>query len=82
MNLEFPAMLYKRGTALEWDGELFDYVVVNDAEEAEIALSDGWVPHKPADPLDHDGDGKAGGSPSGENSTVRRGKRKAAENGL
>ena len=56
-------MLYKPGTMLEWDGEFFDYVIVDDAEEAEIAVADGWSYEKPkADPLDHDGDGKKGGS--------------------
>lgn len=60
--MEFPAMLYKRGSAFEWDGELFDYVIVNDAEEAEIAAADGWTVGKPGDPLDLDGDGKPGGS--------------------
>lgn len=29
--------------------------------------------------LDHDGDGEAGGSPAGEQSTRRRGRRKSAE---
>lgn len=63
MALEFPLMLYKPGTMLEWDGELFDYVIVNDQEEADVALADGWSVEKPkADPLDHDGDGKKGGS--------------------
>ena len=60
--MQFPAMLYKAyGSMLEWDGEMFDYVIVNDEEEAEIALADGWSVGKP-DPLDHDGDGKKGGS--------------------
>ena len=59
--MQFPAMLYKPGSMFEWDGEMFDYVIVNDEEEAEIALSDGWSVGKP-DPLDHDGDGKKGGS--------------------
>ena len=41
-----------------------------------------WVyPFNPAvhvrfDPFDHDGDGKPGGSPKGEKSTVARGRRK------
>jgi hypothetical protein len=46
--MEYPAMLYKSGDMFEWDGERFDYVIVNDQEEADIALADGWVPHKPA----------------------------------
>lgn len=40
-------MLYKPGTMFEWDHEWFDYVIVADQEEADIALADGWVPHKP-----------------------------------
>lgn len=44
---EFPAMLYKRGGALEWDGEKFDTLIVEDAEELEIAQSDGWYVGKP-----------------------------------
>jgi len=60
--MQFPAMLYKLGSMFEWDGEMFDYVIVNDEEEAEIAISDGWSVGKPSDPLDHDGDGKKVGS--------------------
>lgn len=45
--MEFPLMLYKPGTMFEWDGEWFDYVIVADQDEADIALADGWVPHKP-----------------------------------
>lgn len=45
--MEFPALLYKPGTMFEWDGEFFDYVEVNDEDEADIALADGWVAHKP-----------------------------------
>lgn len=45
--MEFPASLYKRGSTFLWDGELFDSVNVADEEELEIALADGWVPHKP-----------------------------------
>lgn len=47
--MEYPASLYKRGSTFLWDGEMFDYVIVHDAEELEIALADGWVPHKPED---------------------------------
>lgn len=48
MNLPgFPAMLFKPGSMFEWDGEMFDYLVVDDEEEAEIALADGWVVGKP-----------------------------------
>lgn len=41
-------MAYKPGSMFEWDGEMFDYLIVNDEEEAEIALADGWVFHKPS----------------------------------
>lgn len=44
---EFPAMVYKRGTELEWDGEKFDTLIVEDAEELEIAQADGWHIGKP-----------------------------------
>jgi hypothetical protein len=60
--MEFPAMLYRRGSMFEWDGEMFDYLIVNDAEEVAEALDDGWCQGKPpADPLDHDGNGRKGG---------------------
>ena len=49
MTMEYPAMGYKRGSMFEWDGEQFDYLIVADEEEAEIALADGWVFHKPTD---------------------------------
>lgn len=68
---EFPAMLYKPGSTFLWDGEMFDYVIVADEEELAIAQADGWSLGKP-DPLDHDGDGKRGGS-------LPRRKRKVAE---
>lgn len=45
--MEFPLMLYKPGSMFRWDGEDFDYVIVNDQDEADIALADGWVAHKP-----------------------------------
>lgn len=47
--MEYPATLYKRGSAFLWDGEMFDFVNVHDDEELEIALADGWVPHKPTE---------------------------------
>ena len=47
MRVDYPAMLYKFGTMLEWDGERFDYVIVTDQEEADIAVADGWSFTKP-----------------------------------
>lgn len=43
--MEFPGMLYKptdEGSGLLWDGQWFETLVVADADELEIALSDGW----------------------------------------
>ena len=41
--MDFPLMLYRPdGSMLEWDGALWDTVIVNDEEEAEIALADGY----------------------------------------
>lgn len=57
---QFPKMLYKDGEALDWNGSLVDTLIVSDAAEEEIALADGWRLGR--DPLDHDGDGKKGGS--------------------
>jgi hypothetical protein len=52
---------------IKFDTGAFETLTVADAQEAEIAALDGWIeadealtvrPH----PLDHDGDGKLGGS--------------------
>lgn len=40
-------MAYRPGTMFQWDGEMFDYLIVSDDDEAEIAQADGWVFHKP-----------------------------------
>lgn len=40
--MEFPFMLYKPGSMIEWDGEGFDYLVVDDVDELEAAKADGW----------------------------------------
>lgn len=41
--MDFPAMLYKPdGSMLEWDGAFWDFVIVADEEEAEIAHADGF----------------------------------------
>ena len=67
MGSGYPKMLYRDGSEFRWDGRPTDSVVVQDAEEAEIALLDGWklpadylAPRLPQ--LDHDGDGRPGGS--------------------
>lgn len=59
---EYPKALYQDGGVdLIW-GEPIRTVVVHDADEEEIMRLDGWRAHPIADPLDHDGDGKKGGS--------------------
>lgn len=62
--MDFPLMLYRPGSEIEWAGGKFDTLIVGDAEECEIAQSDGWLLAADAsrDPLDHDGDGKKGGA--------------------
>lgn len=49
--MEFPLMVYRHGSMMEWDGEMFDYLVIEpgaDAEdEAKAALKDGWSVGKP-----------------------------------
>jgi hypothetical protein len=41
-------MLYKSdGSMLEWDGEMFDYLIVENEDEAKAALKDGWSVGKP-----------------------------------
>jgi len=45
--MQFPLMLYKFGSMFIWDGEGFDYVIVADADELEIAQADGWSIDKP-----------------------------------
>lgn len=45
--MEFPYMVFKVGTAFEWDGEHFDYLVVADEDEFKAAIKDGWSAEKP-----------------------------------
>lgn len=59
---EYPKALYQDGgDDLIW-GNALRTAIVHDADEEEIMRLDGWRVHPIADPLDHDGDGKAGGS--------------------
>lgn len=60
MTDEYPKMLYRDGTAFEWDGRALDTLIVDDAAGEAAALADGW--RVTGNPLDHDGDGKPGGS--------------------
>jgi hypothetical protein len=49
---EYPLMLYKAGGSMfEWDGEMFDHLVIEPGDNAEAetsaALKDGWSVGKP-----------------------------------
>lgn len=44
---DYPLMLYRDGSMLEWDGETYDYLIVNDADEAKAAKADGYSVAKP-----------------------------------
>lgn len=47
-DIEYPAMLYKAdGSMFEWDGEMFDCLIVEDADAAKAALKNGWSIGKP-----------------------------------
>lgn len=85
---EHPKMLYRDGSAFEWEGRSLECVIVCDhAGEAE-ARKVGWRDAlellgtvKGPDPLDHDSDGSRGGSLKGEASTAAKGaaKKRAAK---
>jgi hypothetical protein len=66
--------------------------MIHPTHGAKVAISEheaiqdemfGWSRYEPepapSHPLDHDGDGRPGGSPAGENATRRRGRRRAAQ---
>lgn len=59
-------------------------VAISEHEAAQDEMY-GWERFDPDEarsaphPLDHDGDGRPGGSPTGENSTRRRGRRRAEQ---
>lgn len=60
----YPRMLYRPGPSLRvWDAHDVDTCIVKDEDEHLAALEAGWgdTP-EPRHPLDHDGDGKPGGS--------------------
>lgn len=82
---QYPRMLYRPGTALQWGGMDLDTRVVTDDAECTAAMSRGWTEIdellRPRDPLDHDGDGHRGGSMAGYQSTRAKGARRKRENG-
>jgi hypothetical protein len=58
MSKDFPRMVFRDGSALPEHG--IDWLIVADEAEQRAALADGW--RLGLHPLDHDGDGKPGGS--------------------
>lgn len=61
----YPRMLYRPGTSLRvWNAHDVDTLIVHDEHEQKSALANGWHmnPAGKRDPLDHDGDGRKGGS--------------------
>lgn len=54
-------MVYRPGNALRWEGHSVDWRIVEDADEEEAAIAEGW--QLSPDALDHDGDGRKGGAP-------------------
>ena len=60
---DLPRMIYRDGSAVEIWGRKVDTRIVSDADELGEALASGWrLRPDPVDPLDHDGDGRRGGS--------------------
>lgn len=63
----YPRSMYRLADGgFEYEGRHFAILEVESETEETAAKKDGWVNHpddcKTADPFDHDGDGKPGGS--------------------
>lgn len=43
MSDQFPKMLYREGTEMEWHGLSLDTLVVADADELAAAKKEGWL---------------------------------------
>jgi hypothetical protein len=43
MTNEFPKMLFKMGSAFEWEGRKLDSLLVHDAGQEAAAFDDGWL---------------------------------------
>lgn len=61
---EYPRMLYRPGSAVRvWNAHDVDTMIADNEDDHLQALEDGWAESpEPRDPLDHDGDGRKGGS--------------------
>lgn len=40
---DYPLMLYREGSSFVWDGRQVDSLIVNDEDEEDAALAEGWV---------------------------------------
>lgn len=81
---DYPRSLYRQrddvGPDFEFDGVRCEMLTVESEEEEAAARKDGWR-NSPAEagklakaePLDHDGDGRKGGSKAGASSTAAKG---------
>jgi hypothetical protein len=55
-------MIYREGGSEEIWGRLLSTRIVHDAEEEARAVAAGWLLRPDQHPLDHDGNGRKGGS--------------------
>lgn len=64
MTERYPIMLYRAGSQYRvWNEHDVDTLTVADPDEEEAAKREGWGESPaPASPLDHDRDGRPGGS--------------------
>lgn len=68
---DFPMMLYKSGSEIEWDGAKFNTIVVEDADALTVASDAGWLTA---------GDVAAAlAAPAGEEAAAPRGRRPKAD---
>lgn len=44
MSDEYPKMLLREGSEIEWEGAKYDTLIVADADELAAAKKDGWKP--------------------------------------
>ena len=59
---EYPKMIYRDGAEIDVNGIKVDTLVVHGEDEELQALDAGWRVSLVQHPLDHEGDGRPGGS--------------------
>lgn len=42
MKNDYPKMLYRAGSEIEWEGKSLDTLIVDDAEGESAAVKEGW----------------------------------------